>query len=350
MQTERLLELLLKKQEGLITLPEHTELARLLNELPSANDASALVEKILESPLNFAPTINADRIEKSTSRLQQKLREELIVAPKRQLPLWLRISSVAASVLLLIGLVAMYFYLQDEKSPSQQIVATQKGSKTNITLPDGSKVWINAQTKLTYDNSFGKETREVNLTGEAYFDIVHNKNRPFIVHTKAMDIKVLGTEFNVRAYQSEESTQATLIKGSIEVLLKKKNNQKLYLKPDEKITVQNSGDARVVANEVLKKEIPEISISKIIRNPVDSAALETQWLKPFISFDQQKLENIIPMLEQWYNVKFMVTSNHLLQRRFSAKIESESLTDILESFRLASGLKYKIENDIVTLY
>lgn len=222
-------------------------------------------------------------------------------------------------------------------------------SKSNMVLPDGTKVWLNADTKISY--SLRNNGREVELDGEAYFDVVKDKNHPFIVHTKAIDIKVLGTAFNVRAYSKEHNTQATLLHGSIEVLLKKKNNEKLFLSPNEKIVIRNDLDTTPVrVTDNAGKSISEMELVKIEPNPVDSGFLETQWLKPYISFDQQELQDIIPMLENWYNVKITVHTPALLQRRFSARIENESLEEILESFRLASNLRYTINNNNVTLY
>ena len=98
-------------------------------------------------------------------------------------------------------------------------ISTKNGSKTNVILPDGSQVWLNAGSKLSYDKNYGNTIREINLTGEAFFDVVHNVEKPFIIHTSKMDIKVLGTRFNVKSYPTDKTTEATLIRGSIEVFV-----------------------------------------------------------------------------------------------------------------------------------
>ena len=92
-------------------------------------------------------------------------------------------------------------------------ISTKNGFKTNLILPDGSKVWLNAGSSLTYDSAYGKNIREVALSGEAFFDVVKNKEKPFIIHASKINVRVLGTEFNVRAYPSDKTTEASLIRG-----------------------------------------------------------------------------------------------------------------------------------------
>ncbi len=117
---------------------------------------------------------------------------------------------------------------------ADNVVATRKGSKTNLVLPDGTKVWVNADSRLSYGKNFGNQLREVYLEGEAYFDVAEDKRKPFIVHTNNIDVKVLGTAFNVRAYGNEVNTQTTLLRGSVEVMLKKTTTGKFYWFPTKR--------------------------------------------------------------------------------------------------------------------
>lgn len=345
MDIDRLLHLLIKKEEGAITMAEQTELAVLLKEHSNNEPARQLVEELFNADIVFEPFNTNEKIEASVHRLNQRMSQKPVLTLHHRK--WLRAIAIAASILLLAGAYALYQF--KETNQARHIVKTSKMSKSNMVLPDGTKVWLNADTKISY--SLGNNGREVELDGEAYFDVVKDKNHPFIVHTKAIDIKVLGTAFNVRAYSKEHNTQATLLRGSIEVLLKKKNNERLFLSPNEKIVIRNDLDTTPVrVTDNAGKSISEMELVKIEPNPVDLGFLETQWLKPYISFDQQKLQDIIPMLENWYNVKITVHTPALLQRRFSARIENESLEEILESFRLASNLRYTINNNNVTLY
>ena len=99
--------------------------------------------------------------------------------------------------------------------------------------------WLNADSKLTYDENFRGDYREVSLEGEAFFDVVKDKTRPFIIHTKTLDIRVLGTAFNVSAYESEKNTETALFRGSVEVTLHNNPEKKIVLKPNEKLMVNN---------------------------------------------------------------------------------------------------------------
>src|SRR5687767_10483603 len=143
----------------------------------------------------------------------------------------------AVTTAIIFTAAAIFYSIPAKKSievnkaitPASEI-STRYGSRTDIVLPDGTKVWLNAGSKLTYDKSFGEVIRNVKLTGEAYFDVVHNSDKPFVIHTTAMDIKVLGTEFNVKSYPDERTAEASLIRGSIEVTLKDKRAEKIVMK------------------------------------------------------------------------------------------------------------------------
>ena len=118
----------------------------------------------------------------------------------------------------------------------------RQGSRTHLTLPDGTMVWLNAGSRLSYGKNYNTATREVNLTGEAFFDVAHNTQKPFLIHTARIDVQVLGTSFNVKSYPTDRTTEATLIRGSIEVSIKDRPSEKIILRPDEKLVVANDDE------------------------------------------------------------------------------------------------------------
>ena len=118
-------------------------------------------------------------------------------------------------------------------------INTAEGSRTHLTLPDGTKVWLNAGSHLSYGKTYNAATREVNLTGEAFFDVARNSQKPFLIHTARIDIQVLGTSFNVKSYPTDRTTEATLIRGSIEVSIKDRPSEKIILRPNEKLVIAN---------------------------------------------------------------------------------------------------------------
>ena len=351
MNQQRLITLLIKKETGAIDVSEQTELVALMKDASAADIADA-VRELFKSTISFEEAIPGDFVQQSAESLQRRITPLSVSKkePKQQRSSFVKMIAIAASLLALIGLGSVFLLNNGTPVLKQNIVATQKGSKSNITLPDGTKVWINSDTRLTYEKSFGEQQREVTLEGEAFFEVVHDKSRPFIVHTKNIDVRVLGTVFNVRAYSNEADAQATLVSGSVEVLLKAKNNKKVILKPSEKLIVQNDYQRGRSNNIHIGKDSSEVVLQQATISPVDSAILETQWLKSSISFDQQKLEDIIPMLESWYHVKITVKDKGLLQKRFNGKIENESLNEVLHLFSLVSELRYKTEGDNITIY
>lgn len=339
-------ELLLKKKERIINLDEQLELKRLVGTYAPTEDVEAYLDVLFDYRLIAEGFTDREAVEQSLEALNRKLEGANKV---KKLNRW-RLTGIAASVIFLIGigLLGMHYY---KGSPgAMQVVATTGKSKTALVLPDGSKVWLNEQTELRFSNELGREQREVYLDGEAFFDIVKDKHRPFLVHTKDMDVRVLGTAFNVRAYKTEHSSETTLIRGRVEVLFRQKDREKVILHPSEKLVIKNNdkqSGAVVAKNE--KEEMPDIVVSKVLPNVIDSGLLETQWLKTLIHFEHQPLKIIVPMLEKWYGVKILLASPSLGAMRFSGKIDKEPLEEVLESFKLSGGIQYRVTGDSVTI-
>ena len=172
----------------------------------------------------------------------------------------LTVFSFLAFMILATGAIYLFTQKKDTKLPAEQAISsvvTKNGNRTKIVLPDGSQVWLNAGSNLDYNNSvFNKDLREVTLNGEAYFDVTKNADKPFIIHTKKMDVKVIGTAFNVRSYNDEKTAEASLIRGSIEVTLKDRKDQKIVLKPNEKISIANEeAEAAVYQNREKHRQL-----------------------------------------------------------------------------------------------
>ena len=157
-----------------------------------------------------------------------------------------------ATAAVVIGLAVCIPYFNNnknnflDKGDHYNEVVAKRGTKTKIILPDGSQVWLNSDSKLSYGERFNDTIREVSLEGEAYFDVIKDKNRPFIVMTNALNIRVLGTAFNIKSYAQDATIETTLIRGMIEV---RKNNEpatkKIVLTPNEKL-IYNKTEALLV--------------------------------------------------------------------------------------------------------
>jgi len=229
------------------------------------------------------------------------------------------------------------------------------GSKSKVVLPDGSQVWVNSGSKLSYASNFDGKIREVYLNGEAYFEVAKNPQKPFIVHTSGIDIKVLGTEFNVKAFDVEPTIEATLIRGSIEVLKKDDATAgSVLLKPHEKLVFQKLLEKNYYSKTSLDKQIVKaapadlkslIIIKPISLNIPDSDIKETAWLKNKFVFEDETLANLAVRLERWYNIKINIQDQNLSAYRVSGSFVDETAEQALNELKLLIPFNYKIKNN-----
>jgi transmembrane sensor len=256
----------------------------------------------------------------------------------------------------------IYFFTQenDTKVPAEQAISsvvTKNGNRTKIVLPDGSQVWLNAGSNLDYNNStFNKELREVSLNGEAYFDVTKNPDKPFIIHTKKMDIKVLGTVFNVRSYGNEKISEAALIRGSIEVTLKDRKDQKIVLKPNEKISITNeepkaeTKQNKIIASKIDPVRIPQIVVKELKTNTTYNIIGEIAWTQNKLYFEDENLEDIALRMERWFGKKVTVANESLKNIRYTGNFENETMEEVLSYLKLSRTFNFRLGNDNVVIY
>jgi transmembrane sensor len=269
---------------------------------------------------------------------------------KRMKPFW-TLSKIAASwfIFMLIG-GALNYYLRKEShdhsiSATKTTISAPIGSRSIVDLPDGTKVWLNAGSKLTYSGDYGIRTREVSLAGEAYFSVKTNKAVPFLVKTTDVTVKALGTKFNVKAYPEEEVITATLEEGSIEVtsFQNRRAPNKVTLKPHEMITFARKPSKpqlkreRNLQDDIQKKEMKVISNVNI--EPL------TSWKDETWTIDAQPLGTLAPILERRYNIQISFSSEEISSFRFTSKIENETIEQIMSALELSAPVKYKMERN-----
>jgi len=278
--------------------------------------------------------------------------------------LFKRKSLTIFSFILFIILVGGAIYLFTQKRTVALVaeqaissVVTKNGSRTKIVLPDGSQVWLNAGSNLDYNNStFNKELREVSLNGEAYFDVTKNPEKPFIIHTKKMDIKVLGTVFNVRSYSDEKIAEAALIKGSIEVTLKDRKDQKIILKPNEKISISNEEPKaekkpeKITSAKANPVRIPQFEVNDLKPNPTYNIIGEIAWTQNKLFFEDETLEDIGLRMERWFGKKVTIANESLKNVHYTGNYENETLEEVLLSLKLSKTFNFRIGNDNVVIY
>lgn len=234
-------------------------------------------------------------------------------------------------------------------------IATRTGFRSNLRLPDGTHVWLNAGSRLIYDNNtYGARDREVELTGEAFFDVEHNSSKPFIIHTAKVDIKVLGTRFNVRSYPTDRTTEATLVRGSIEVSIKARPSEKIILKPNEKLVVAND-DSALHRSSPVRHAHPVTEPLVAIRKPTyennTGVMVETSWVDDKLIFQDEEFALLAKDMERWYGVTIRFTNPAVESEwRFTGNFQKENIQQALEALKLTAPFTYTIHENQITIY
>jgi transmembrane sensor len=238
----------------------------------------------------------------------------------------------------------------DKKSPvtpskKYSEVSSPIGSKTKLVLPDSTVVWLNAGSKLTYNEEFGTVNRNVTLVGEAFFD-VKKSTTPFIIHANTVQIKVLGTAFNVKAYPDEKTTETSLLRGRVEITLDKRPGELYILKPNEKL---------VVANEpmVQKTFVPErkqpIAVIESITHINDSTIIETSWVHNELIFEDETFNDIARKMERWYGITIEFSDEHIANERMSGTFTTETIQEALTALQYSTKFQYSVKGTLITI-
>lgn len=220
---------------------------------------------------------------------------------------------------------------QVKKQFAEMVVEAPLGSKTRLYLPDGSLVWLNAGSTITYSQGFGVEERKLKLSGEGYFEVTRNKQLPFEITTKELQLRVLGTKFNFRNYPEDEEVSVSLLEGKVSLRNYLKNDALCYLEPDQKA--------------ILNKKNGKLMVS------ASEARYTAEWTNGFLFFDEELLPDIIKELERSYNVKIYIEDESLKTFRFYGNFvrKEQTIQEILEMLASTGKLEYKIEGKTVRL-
>lgn len=257
----------------------------------------------------------------------------------------------AIAALLLIGILNIY-YLTRTTAPEAGVqgrellsyipegykheIYTEKGVKANITLPDSSRVLLNCDTRIVFPDRFTGPTREVFISGEAFFEVASDSLVPMVVTTpKNFRIEVIGTTFNVRSYEDEEESQATLLSGRINLISKagKKNGKEvvIVLRPNESYIIKTDNTLLTVASAS--------DISK-----------EIAWRDGKLIFELTPMRDIIIKMERWHGVIFIVEDPEVLDYKITGSFKSESVIQIMEMIKFTSLIDYSITDNRITLF
>lgn len=359
MPVSRIWELLVRKYNNEISDEELRELELLLQQNQDVLEVNEVLLSLHELPLEQM-TKEADE-RKSADALRTKLAlynaenkqsEEVIALYEEQtrrnkMYQWMGWATGLAAVLL-IGLWLWHpAGAATQQANQMNEVVTTGGSKSTIHLPDGSSVILNTGSKLTYNKDFGVGAREIYLKGEAFFKIARNEQLPLTVHAGNVDIKVKGTEFNVKAYTEDSTVEASLITGIIEVFSQTDPERKILLRPNEKILIGKS--STISSSSVNEK--PTVSageelftLGKIKPNPSDSSISEIAWIENKLAFYKEPFETLAKKMERWYNVSIHFKDEKLSSLTFTGSFEKEDIVEALDALREITDFDYSIEN------
>ena len=357
MAESRFVELLTKELTEGLTSAEKQEIDLLLQQNPRYKTQSAVIKEYWNndksaskaSEANFKKVMDAIRVAGQPVNVESDAEPD---DEEEDFKLWRVLKYIAAVLILGTTLFVWYLLANLNKEPALalnwQHTSTAPRVKERLVLPDGTIVTLNSGTNFKYPLSFGGKNREVYLNGEAFFEVHKDREHPFIIHTKKMNVRVLGTVFNIKSYDNESHSETSLIHGSIEVTLNDRVSDRIILKPREKLIIQNNLPPQIKTNitnsntKLKAVEGIQYSLTNITYLPrIDSAAVETLWLKNKLVFKNEDFESIADDMERWYGITIVFEHEQLKKLRFTATFESETAIEALESLRFTAGFHFK---------
>lgn len=248
---------------------------------------------------------------------------------------WKTIYKYAAAVLV-VGLISFFSYRQGESNLQNALtqveVEAPLGAQTRLRLPDGTLVVLNAGSRLVYPQDFGVDNREVELSGEGYFEVERNEELPFHVQTSSLSVRVLGTKFNFRDYPNDEEAVVSLLEGKVALDNRLRAEAEMILLPNEQVTLDK-------AEGCMKKE------STKVKNSLG-------WTSGRLFFDEMPLPEVVKILERSYDVHITFATDSLRNFRFygSFSRDEQGIKDILEALEKTGKVRYTQKNREITLY
>lgn len=256
--------------------------------------------------------------------------QKRISLPRRKIWLYHVYLAIACFVGILVLSTAIVLWIEKDVNIDTQMVTVQAnaGMRTSFNLPDGTIAYLNSGSVLSYPLSYNKKERRVELTGEAYFKVVHNSEQPFVVSVAndKMRVKVLGTEFNLQSYKEETVVRTTLVSGSVNIEMVKKGSivSRTKLKPSEKAVYD--------------------IISGIMSVSTVNTEFDTAWKDGRLIFKDMLLPEVLNKLAYFYNVKFEVKDTAINSYRFTGTFDNKQLSQVLDYLKISSRIKYTINH------
>lgn len=304
---------------GSISEEEYNELQQ---QIQNDSDSSVgdMLNECWQKDLNIHVMPRAAK-ERTRRQINEKIKKDM----RR---VWFkRASTIAASILIPILIIStVYFYKEmDHYKQIPNIVSVNKGQRAGITLPDGTIVHLNSESKLTYTSDFNGKLREVVLEGEAFFEVTPNKEKPFIVKTSVFDVEVLGTSFNVSVYNDENIVETALMEGKVKLTMQGCPSKPVYLTPSQKFIYSRSDRQGTIS--------------------IMEGDTELAWKQGILAFSAEPLEEVFRKIERWYGVTMHYDKESLVNDNFTGQFKMISIQEMMNILRMHYNLKFKIENN-----
>lgn len=344
-----------------------SELRKLWDWLADSTNESLIKEWLLEDLKEYL--INkSDKADVDFNHIYKNIKSTLpvsdpVIRPntfrKEKVLQFLRVAALFLLMFTGGGVFSFLMFNRPEQAAavSYNEIKAPLGARSEVLLPDGSKVWLNAGSKIKYPDVFNKKNRDILLEGEAYFIVAKNAQLPFNVKTTDLNIVAVGTEFNVKAYGDEDFVETTLIEGSVSIWhnqLKQKKSEAISLKPlqkavyikeDSKLTVQDMVVIRETKPEVLKMKKGIVYVAAEV-NPAPIIS----WKENKLIFKSEEFGNILTKLERKYDVTFSYASENIRHFRFTGTLEDETLTQVLDVIKLSAPIDYELDGKTVKIF
>lgn len=303
-------------------------------------------EKVRAKVINYTPDVDyywkeMMRRMEASEEAEKKVAEDIQLSdstPKKQtllkdkdqlmrlwaLPRFQRYVAVACLVVVVFLSASLYIGIKIGQPNMAEQIYSNWGGKSEVALPDGSNVWIHSATSLAYNTNYYSKNRNVRLTGEAYFNIVHDKDHPFVVETEGMKIVVHGTKFNVESFPGSENTFVSLKEGMVALETKAETR---FLQPGEVGTFnKRNGQLQVEKGDI------ELAVS---------------WACNQIVFNNRSLKEICPLLSKWYNVKIHLDPELRTDYKYTFTLKNEPLEEIMRIMSRIHPIGYKFNDENV---
>ncbi len=357
---------------------DHDEMRQLIDWINSSEENKQLFNQLNDI---WQATASEKKFEKTD--VQKHWEEVLVRMRKKQPHTNLRIDTprfygplkraigIAAAIIIIFG--AGMFVQNLRSEPSEKAVAgiaeyievtAPIGSRAHAVLPDGSKIWLNAGTKIQYTNQFGKLDRNVKLTGEAYFTVAKRADLPFVIQAADIKITALGTVFNVKAYAEEGRVETSLESGSVKIERIKEGNdserddqQPIILQPNEKVALlayasEQPKEEPKKEEKSVKQAIPQtdpIPVIETVVEKLEDIRVSTSWKDNNWVIRDESMKSLAVKLGRRYDVNFVFRDKELEKYKFTTTLRDETLEQVLNMIQISAPIKYVVKEKNVYL-